>query len=65
MIRKISNPKLSSTPIIAVTAGVMPNEVEKAFEAGMDSFVSKPYNFKDLIATIHRNLRDSQPSSST
>ena len=65
MIRKISDASLAATPIIAVTAGVMPNEVERAFEAGMDSFVSKPYNFKDLIATIHRNLKSLEKSSTS
>ncbi len=45
------------TPIVAMTANVMP-EAKRAFlEAGIDDFVSKPFVGKDFVATLARWLR--------
>jgi DNA-binding response OmpR family regulator len=39
-------------PIIALTASVSINLKEKIREAGMDDYLSKPYNTKELLAKL-------------
>ncbi len=41
-------------PVIALTAHTMKADREKCLAAGMDDFVSKPINPKDLFAAINR-----------
>jgi CheY-like chemotaxis protein/HPt (histidine-containing phosphotransfer) domain-containing protein len=42
------------TPIIAMTANVMRGDREKALEAGMDDYVSKPVNLEQLEKVLAR-----------
>jgi CheY-like chemotaxis protein/anti-sigma regulatory factor (Ser/Thr protein kinase) len=44
---------IASTPIIAVTALVMPGDRELCLEAGANEYLSKPLNLKHLAAVIH------------
>ena len=41
-----------NTPIMAMTANVTNDEVEKCFESGMDQYISKPFAQQDLINKI-------------
>ena len=43
-------------PIIAISANVMPDEIEKCFVAGMDDFLAKPFSQEKLKAAIHKWL---------
>ena len=36
-------------PIIALTASVLPEEIERCFEAGMDAYLPKPYKSQQLF----------------
>jgi CheY-like chemotaxis protein len=51
-IRKIKGPK-ASVPIIAMTANVMKQEIDKCFESGMDAYISKPFETSELINKIN------------
>jgi PAS domain S-box-containing protein len=43
-----------TVPIVAMTANVLPQQVEALREAGMDDHVGKPFRRADLFATIAR-----------
>ncbi|MDE3195533.1 MAG: response regulator [Acidobacteriota bacterium] len=47
---------LSTTPIIAITAGLMSGERERALSAGFTEFVSKPVSISALRLTVARLL---------
>lgn len=40
--------------VVAMSAGVMPEDQDRCYEVGMDSFLAKPLNMSDLIATLKR-----------
>lgn len=44
------------TPIIALTAHAMPEQVRSYWQAGIDAFVAKPFNREELHRTIYRVL---------
>ena len=52
-IRALPNPVLSSIPILAITANAFAEDVMYAKEAGMNGHLSKPFNIKEVIKTIH------------
>ena len=47
------------TPIIALTAKVMEHDQKKAFDAGVDDFLSKPVFIEDIAAALQRVLYNS------
>jgi two-component system cell cycle response regulator DivK len=51
-------PALSSTPIIAVTSYALSGDDIKAFEAGCDAYVSKPFSPRALLKKIQEFFQD-------
>jgi two-component system cell cycle response regulator DivK len=49
-------PTLGSIPIIAVTSYALSGDDSKAFEAGCDAYVSKPFSPRALLARIREFL---------
>ena len=43
-------------PIIAMTASVLKDQIDKAFKAGMNDYIPKPYSHSELILTLRRSL---------
>ena len=51
-----ANPDLQHIPIIVVTSYALSGDDVKAFEAGCDDYVSKPFSPRELLAKIHEYL---------
>jgi CheY-like chemotaxis protein len=51
-IRAMNNPHAKTIPIIAMTANVFKEDVERCMEAGMDSHVGKPIDFDEVMAKL-------------
>jgi PAS domain S-box-containing protein len=56
LIRKLDNPSAGKVPIIAMTANVFKEDVERCLAAGMNGHVGKPLNFDDVIALLQKYL---------
>jgi two-component system cell cycle response regulator DivK len=53
-----ANPALRHIPIIAVTSYALSGDDVKAFEAGCNGYVSKPFSPRALLAKIREFLQD-------
>jgi two-component system cell cycle response regulator DivK len=51
-----ANEALRSIPIIAVTSYALSGDDQKAFEAGCDAYVTKPFSPRQLLAKIREYL---------
>ena len=51
-----ANATLSPIPIIAVTSYALSGDDVKAFEAGCDAYVTKPFSPRELLAKIREYL---------
>lgn len=51
-IRTLSDNKKANIPIVAMTANAFDEDKEKAFETGMNGFIAKPINIKELMSTL-------------
>ena len=56
-IRLLDDPAISSVSIVAVTANARPEDIQKCLDSGMNSFLSKPIDRKDLEALLMRVLK--------
>ena len=51
-----ANPNLQKIPIIVVTSYALSGDDVKAFEAGCDAYVTKPFSPRNLLAKIREFL---------
>ncbi len=64
VIRALERGTDSTTPIIAMTAHAMRGDREKCLEAGMDAYVAKPLDVKQLLGLVESVAEDySTPSN--
>ncbi|HEX7437107.1 MAG TPA: response regulator [Caldimonas sp.] len=47
---------LDATPVVAVSASVMPDDQQKIVASGFDAFITKPINLKQFQETVQRFL---------
>jgi len=62
-IRMLDTPKAKSIPIIAMTANVFKEDVEKCLAIGMDDHVGKPLDMDEVIAKLNKYLRSAKSGS--
>ena len=56
-IRALNDPARAAVPIVAMTANVFEEERKRAFDCGMNAFLSKPLVIEALIAVLRDILR--------
>ncbi|HEX4097039.1 MAG TPA: ATP-binding protein, partial [Caulobacteraceae bacterium] len=63
-IRELSIPAATATPIIAMTANVLPDQIARCIEAGMDGHLGKPMSPAELLGAIaHWTSHERAPSA--
>lgn len=59
VLRKIkTNTHVRHIPVIVVTAHLMPDEKERALQAGASGYVLKPFTVQDLLREVERVLEN-------
>ena len=54
MIRNSDRPRAKTIPIVAMTADVFQEDIEKCLEAGMNGHVGKPIDIEDVLRKIQK-----------
>ena len=62
-IRALNIPKAGTIPIVAMTANVFREDIEKSLEAGMNGHIGKPLDFEQVLQQLHRYLSHGRPDS--
>jgi|GEM_PF-6680060 len=60
-IRSSGRPDSEKVPIVAMTANTFREDVQAAFEAGMDAYIGKPVKMDSLMKTLTQVLRGRRP----
>jgi CheY-like chemotaxis protein len=55
-IRALGIPGAKEIPIVAMTANVFREDVEKCLSAGMNDHVGKPLNFEEVLDRLRKYL---------
>ncbi|MDR1648632.1 MAG: response regulator [Synergistaceae bacterium] len=56
-IRGLDTPEARQVPIIAMTANVFREDIEKCLDSGMNDHLGKPLNFEDLLSVLCKYLK--------
>ncbi|TCO07923.1 ATP-binding protein [Natronoflexus pectinivorans] len=56
MIREKEEGDSKQTPIVAITAGVLQHEKERALAAGINDFLTKPFNSSTMMEVLKKHL---------
>jgi CheY-like chemotaxis protein len=56
-IRALDNPRAKEIPIVAMTANVFREDIERCIDAGMNDHVGKPLDFDDVLVCLRKYLR--------
>lgn len=59
------DPALQDLPIVALTAGGFNEDRDRFYAAGVNDYLTKPFEYKDLIAALERNLPSDGVTCST
>jgi len=51
-----SDPRLTSVPVVALTASVLENDRKMAMAAGCSGFIGKPVDIADLAGLVEKHL---------
>lgn len=60
-VLKYIKSKNSQMPVIFLTAKDDTRDIVTGFDLGADDYISKPFNFEELLARIKANIRKSKP----
>jgi signal transduction histidine kinase/DNA-binding response OmpR family regulator len=56
-IRGLDAPEARRVPVIAMTANVFREDIEKCLDAGMNDHLGKPLNFEDVLSVLRKYLK--------
>jgi len=58
IIRTLENiPNARTIPIVAMTANVFREDIEKCLEAGMNGHIGKPFDFDEVMALLRKYIK--------
>jgi CheY-like chemotaxis protein len=60
-IRALGIPEANTITIVAMTANVFREDIERCLVSGMNDHVGKPLDFSDVIAKLHKYLPEKKP----
>ncbi|WP_371560572.1 response regulator [Flavobacterium sp. Arc2] len=61
-VRSLTDENKKNIPIIALTANVGEKELSECLNAGMNDFVTKPFEINALLKIIHKRIKVCEPS---